>query len=89
MRESCTSGSVRGALSNERPYRDRAPHRRFRILRMSGAPCPRGQVRRALRVGKIARRGNALFTPVQAILPTLRRVTSGAPVGLAVAFFAV
>jgi len=23
MRESCTSGSVRGALSNERPYRDR------------------------------------------------------------------
>jgi hypothetical protein len=22
MRESCTSGSVRGALSNERPYRD-------------------------------------------------------------------
>src|SRR4051794_32072973 len=23
MRESCTSGSVRGALSNERPYRNR------------------------------------------------------------------
>ena len=23
MRESCTYGSVRGALSNERPYRDR------------------------------------------------------------------
>ena len=23
MRESCTHGSVRGALSNERPYRDR------------------------------------------------------------------
>jgi hypothetical protein len=25
MRESCTSGSVRGVLSNEHPYRDRAP----------------------------------------------------------------
>jgi hypothetical protein len=25
MRESCTYGSVRGALSNERPYRDRRP----------------------------------------------------------------
>ena len=24
MRESCTYGSVRGALSNERPYRDRS-----------------------------------------------------------------
>jgi hypothetical protein len=29
MRESCTYGSVRGALSNERPYRDRATKRAF------------------------------------------------------------
>ena len=27
MRESCTYGSVRGALSNERPYRDRGTRR--------------------------------------------------------------
>jgi hypothetical protein len=31
MRESCTSGSVRGALSNERPYRD-IPRRDFITL---------------------------------------------------------
>jgi len=32
MRESCTSGSVRGVLSNEHPYRDRALARRAHAI---------------------------------------------------------
>jgi hypothetical protein len=33
MRESCTSGSVRGVLSNEHPYRDRAQLMHLGVLR--------------------------------------------------------
>jgi hypothetical protein len=36
MRESCTSGSVRGVLSNEHPYRDRA-HAKLRRCKNSRA----------------------------------------------------
>ena len=32
MRECRTSGSVRGALSNERPYRDYEPHELWWVL---------------------------------------------------------
>src|SRR3981189_1033897 len=41
MRESRTYGSVRGALSNERPYRDRrfAPRKKRRSVRASGSLC--------------------------------------------------
>jgi putative ABC transport system substrate-binding protein len=36
MRESCTYGSVRGALSNERPYRNRATMQRREFLTLLG-----------------------------------------------------
>jgi putative ABC transport system substrate-binding protein len=36
MRESCTYGSVRGALSNERPYRNRKPMHRRSVLSLLG-----------------------------------------------------
>jgi ABC-type uncharacterized transport system substrate-binding protein len=36
MRESCTYGSVRGALSNERPYRNRAPMQRRAFITLLG-----------------------------------------------------
>jgi hypothetical protein len=39
MREFCTYGSVRGALSNERPYRDRpAAGAMLTLLRLSRSP---------------------------------------------------
>ena len=37
------TGSVRGALSNERPYRDRAPPITPRMQK-ARAPCPRGRL---------------------------------------------
>ena len=39
MRESCTSGSVRGVLSNEHPYRDTRPRASSREDHRR-APCP-------------------------------------------------
>src|SRR4051812_43095040 len=36
MRESCTYGSKRGALSNERSYRDSAPMRRREFITLLG-----------------------------------------------------
>jgi hypothetical protein len=36
------TGSVRGALSNERPYRDRAPNCSFRVGKIVRPPYPRG-----------------------------------------------
>jgi len=39
MRESCTSGSVRGVLSNEHPYRDRALQT-FRACKTCPRPRP-------------------------------------------------
>jgi len=36
MQECCTCGSVRGALGNQRPYRDSCPVTRRSI---KGAPC--------------------------------------------------
>src|SRR3974390_2305802 len=40
MRESCTYGSVRGALSNERPYRDRSGPLRTRPNGHRKSGCP-------------------------------------------------
>src|SRR6266568_3683247 len=72
MRESRTYGSVRGALSNERPYRDRGhglstgPNYR--------APCPRGCRHRKSRKNTWARRtiGLPYGKTVPAPLPTLQ-----------------
>jgi hypothetical protein len=38
MRESRKYGSVRGALSNERPYRDRQPQKLVRSSRCKSGP---------------------------------------------------
>ena len=38
MRESCTSGSVRGARGNSRPYRNKAPGKAGAISRCKSGP---------------------------------------------------
>ena len=43
MRESCMCGSVRGALSNERPYRDFGSRRLLHLLAAGYGPCRRRQ----------------------------------------------
>src|SRR6266508_6228599 len=44
MRESCTYGSVRGALSNERPYRDRNPGAVSRVEGLLGERVRRAEI---------------------------------------------
>ena len=48
MRESCTYGSVRGALSNERPYRDLLPKPILPSRLKLGRPLPPGKPDRRL-----------------------------------------
>ena len=65
MRESCTSGSVRGVLSNEHPYRDRAPSR---------FDCHASLTARAVPTRSVANGGHGAQS---APLPTLRFNSSG------------
>jgi DNA-binding CsgD family transcriptional regulator len=64
MREFRTSGSVRGALSNERPYRDYKPHKFRRMLpgeswrRVTSPPAPNGRRAGARPAWGGARRGS-------------------------------
>ncbi len=70
MRESRTYGSVRGALSNERPYRDRARrwfngHTAFRAFAHAQTPRPID------RVGKGVQHRAPTETPVRRLCPPL------------------
>ena len=67
MRESCTSGSVRGVLSNEHPYRDRARAVTPAVQRLARRAHARA-ICTADRMGK-SRRTSHSARPVKAICP--------------------
>jgi len=70
MRESCTSGSVRGVLSNEHPYRDRALPISPGVTKPR-APCPRARYLHGRPHGQIAS-DLAFGEAGEGDLPTLR-----------------
>jgi hypothetical protein len=71
MPESGTYGSVRGALSNERPYRDKIPVQTVEAGTCGAWILPTRYHAGADRVGKIVREVRARRAVGASILPTL------------------